>query len=61
MTERSVVVSGALQRHQVKQYLMAAGVEWQASHSAGESRFLIHNPSDEQWERIQAWVKKVTG
>ena len=61
MTERSVVVSGALQRHQVKQYLERLGVEWEAIHYADESRFSIRIASDEQWERIQAWVKKVTG
>ena len=60
MTERSLVVSGSLQRHQVREYVRKMGLPFDEERGRDESTFHVTAATDEQWDRIQAWVKKVT-
>ena len=64
MTEqREVTVSGALVRHQLRQYLRASGLRFNEVRGLGESTFYVPTATPEQWRGINEWLErtKVTG
>jgi hypothetical protein len=57
LERRDVVVAGALQRHQLRQYLKASGIEPEVFIDGDWSTFVI-TASPEQWESINQWIEK---
>lgn len=57
---RSLVIPGALVRHQVRQYLRALNIEWVEDQSLTGDRVRFEfQATDDQWDDVQAWTEKV--
>ena len=59
--QRDVVVAGAMQRHQLREWLKGAGIEYRLAPDSPEpwEHVFRITANAEQWQQINEWLQRI--